>query len=76
MPKELKSKTREDPKKNLETLAKGKCAAAPFRFNHVVLATLQNLTFMFTLKDLPSTKMTTVALDKLRMRRANKLNHS
>lgn len=39
VPKELESKTREDPKKNLETLAKGKCTAAPLRFNHAVLAT-------------------------------------
>ena len=63
VPKELTSKTREVPKENLETLAKSKCAAAPYRFNHAVLATLQNLTFMFTLKDLPGTKMRTFALD-------------
>jgi len=65
VPKELTSKTREVPKENLETLAKSKCATAPFRLNHAVLTTLQNLTFMFTLKDLLSTKMTTFALDKL-----------
>lgn len=64
VPKELTSKTREVPKENLETLAKSKCAAAPFRFNHAALATLLNVTFMFTLKNLRSTKMTTFALDK------------
>ena len=65
VPKELTSKTREVPKENLKTLAKSKCTVAPYRLNQALLATLQNSTFMFTLKDLPSTKMTTFALDKL-----------
>ena len=46
VPKELTSKTREVPKENLKTLAKSKSAAAPYRLNHAVLATLQNSTFM------------------------------
>ena len=45
VPKELTSKTREVPKENLETLAKSKCAAAPYRLNHAVFSNFAKLNF-------------------------------